>query len=95
MKVITLTPDEVKEKIETHFTKFKLKAELYTTLVAQSGNKIHKVRFEGIFNTHRILEIDIYFNGQQEPIITDFKGICPISELIDILTELKTVIDKL
>lgn len=95
MKKITITPDDLKAKIENHFTSKGLKAELYSTMTAQSGNQIQNVRFEGVFNSIRILEVDIYFNGQYEPIITGFRGICPISELTQILTELKTIINSL
>lgn len=95
MKMITITPDDLKAIIEKHFASKGLKAELYTTMIAQSGSKIQNVRFEGVFNSIRILEVDIYFNGQYEPIITGFKGICPMSELTNILTELEVVINSL
>ena len=65
------------------------------TSVSQSGGFTQSVRFEGIFNLSRILEFSIYFNRLNESVITDFKGVCPIGELTEILSELKLVIDKL
>lgn len=95
MNVITLSPERLRVTIEEHFNSCGLNAKLYTTSIAQSGTKINSVRFEGVFNSVRILEIDIYFNGHYDPILTGFKGICPISELVKILTELNNVIDNL
>ncbi len=95
MKRIQITPEELRLKIEEHFKKAGLKAELYIAASAESGSKTQSVRFKGVFNGGRILEIDIYFNGHYKPILTDFKGVCPICELANILTEFKNVIDNL
>ena len=92
---INLTTDELKRRIEEHFESKGFKIDLYMTSVAQSGGLTQNVRFEGIFNQGRILEFSIYFNRLNESVITDFKGVCPIGELTEILNELKLVIDKL
>jgi hypothetical protein len=90
-----LSPEELRTKIQEHFKSNGLKAELYLTLAGQTGGKIKNVKFEGIFNEARILAFYICYNQQNKLLITDFKGICPIEELTQILIELKTVIDKL
>ena len=95
MKKIKLNPEELRDKIEQYLNSGDFKVILNITAIAQSGAEIQYVRFEGVFNYERILEIDIYFNGQCQPIISGFKGICNLNELIIILSEIKKCIDSL
>ena len=65
------------------------------TSIGQSGGITHHIKFEGIFNSNHILELVIYINKEDEPIITNFKGIFPIVELSKILNELEYVLKNL
>lgn len=95
MKSITITADELKAKIEKHLISKGLQVELNMIITAQSGGQVQNVRLDGLFNSSRTLEFEIYFNGHYEAIITGFKGSCPISDLTQILTELQIVLNNL
>ncbi len=95
MTIISLTTDELQKRIEDHFKSQGLKAELWMASLGQSGGITHHIKFEGIFNSSHILEFGIYFNKKNEPVITNFKGICPIGELTKILNELETVLKNI
>ena len=94
MNKINITPDEFKKVIESHFYSKHMVAELYSTMVGSSGGIIHNVRFDGAFNSIR-LDIEVSFNGSHEPVISGFRGICPINELATILNELNIAIQSI
>ena len=95
MSRIALSKEELKGKIEQHFQSKGLKVELQISASSQSGGKINYICLIGEFNEVRSLEFEIHFNRNYEALLKSFKGICPITELIGILSELKTAIDNL
>lgn len=95
MSRIALSPEVLKSRIEQHFESKGLEAKLQISGSSQSGGKIHCICLIGEFNEIRSLEFEIHFNRNYEPLLKSFEGICPITELIEILSEFKTAIDNI
>jgi len=95
MRKITISPEEFKKRIEEYFETKGLSAELFISAYSQTDNQINSIRINGTFNKIRMLEFDIFFNRQYEPVLRELKGICPVSELAEILQEFQIAIEKI